>query len=294
MHRIELARIKFSWHGSTSSGLDACAMEELVHIQKVITLLASEVWKAANPNRQRLPKGFQEATLFSVRTAEPRSMAISLERRALGLPALSDSGDPLSESFELLHATLAAANKSLPLPSTASHAAVSEIAKLGTHLPTGAEFQVQAPGRQYVPVLANTRDWLHTQLPTSRHETVTISGSVLEVDVRQKRCQVWNSDGKTVVEFTDEHEAQLLAALRDHDATTISVKGEGVLDTNGYRITKVSQITLNNTGAQTTNFENQDIHRMLKEIVKSVPDEAWESLPTDLSARHDHYIYGAD
>ena len=96
------------------------------------------------------------------------------------------------------------------------------------------------------------------------------------------------------MEFTDEHEAQVLAALRDHDSTTISVKGEGVLDMDGSRLTKASQITLNNTDSQTTNFENQDIHRKLEEIVASVPDEAWESLPTDLSARHDHYIYGVD
>lgn len=294
MHQIELARIKFSWHKSTSPGLDACAMEELVHLQRVITLLASEIWKAANPNRHRLPKDFQKATLFSVRTVPTGSTAIPLVRRDLGLSALFDNRNPLSESFELLHATLAAANKSLPLPPAASHAAVSEIAKLGTCLPTGAEFQVQVPGQQYVPVSANTRHWLHTQLPTPRYEAVTVSGNVLEVDVRQKRCQVWNGDGKTVVEFTDEHETQILAALRDHDATTISVKGEGVLDTDGYRITKVSQITLNDTGSQTTNFENQDIHRILEEIVKSVPDEAWESLPTDLSARHDHYIYGVD
>ena len=294
MHQNELARIRFSWHGSTSPGLDACGMDELVHLQRVTTLLASEVWKAANPNRQRLPNGFKETTLFSVRTVETGSTVIPLERRDLGLPALFDSGDPLSESFELLYETLAAANKSLPLPSIVSHAAVLEIAKLGTNLPTGAEFQFQAPGRQYVPVSANTRDWLHTQLPTPHHGAVTVSGNVLEVDVRQKRCQVWNGDGKTVVEFTDEHEEQILAALRDHESTTISVKGEGVLDTDGSRFTKVSQITLNNTGSKITDFENQDIHRTLEEIIDSVPDEAWKNVPSDLSARHDHYIYGFD
>ena len=294
MHQNELARIRFSLHGSASSGLDACAMDELVHLQRVITLLASEVWKAANPNQQRLPKGFQETTLFSIRTVEMGSTAIPLERRDLGPPALFDSGSPLSKSFELLHETLAAANKNLPLPPAASLAAVSEIAKLGTHLPTGAGFQLQAPGRQYVPVSANTRDWLHTQLPTPHHKAVTVSGNVLAVDVRQKRCQVWNGEGKTVVEFTDEHEAQVLAALGDHDSTTISVKGKGVLGTDGSHRVKVSQITLNKKEFQRSNFKDQDIHRQLESIVESVPGDAWESVPSDLSARHGYYIYGAD
>ena len=245
MHQHELARIRFSWPGSTSPSLDACAMNELAHLQKVITLLASEVWKAANPNRQRLPKGFQEATLFSIRTVETGSTAIPLERRDLGLPAMFDSGDPLLDSFERLHETLAAANKRLPLPPAVPHTAVSQIAKLGTYLPTGAGFQLQAPGREYVPVSANTRDWLHTQLPTPHHEAVTVSGNILEVDVRQKRCQVWNDEGKTVVEFTDKHEAQVLAALSNHESTTISVKGEEVLNTDGSHLVKASQTTLN-------------------------------------------------
>ena len=294
MHQNELARIRFSWQGSTSPGLDACAMAELVHLQRVISLLASEVWKAANPNRQGLPKGFHATTLFAIRTVETESTVIPLERQDLELPALFDSGDPLPESFELLHETLAAASKRLPLPPAASHAAVSQIAKLGMHLPTGAGFQLQAPGREYVPVSSNTRDWLHTQLPALHHEAVTVSGNVLEVDVRQKRCQVWNDEGTTVVEFSDEHEAQVLAALSDHDSTTISVKGKEVLDIDGAHRVKASQTTINNDEFQRFNFKDKDIYGQLEAIVKSIPDDAWESVPSDLSARHDYHIYGAD
>jgi hypothetical protein len=30
----------------------------------------------------------------------------------------------------------------------------------------------------------------------------------------------------------------------------------------------------------------------IRDIVERVPAEAWESVPTDLSEQHDHYIYG--
>ena len=30
----------------------------------------------------------------------------------------------------------------------------------------------------------------------------------------------------------------------------------------------------------------------IAEITAGVPDEVWETLPTDLSAQHDHYLYG--
>ena len=34
------------------------------------------------------------------------------------------------------------------------------------------------------------------------------------------------------------------------------------------------------------------IWEVFQEISAGVPDKVWESLPTDLSEQHDHYIYG--
>ncbi|MBC6473629.1 MAG: DUF2281 domain-containing protein [Hormoscilla sp. GM102CHS1] len=30
----------------------------------------------------------------------------------------------------------------------------------------------------------------------------------------------------------------------------------------------------------------------IREIVKDVPDEVWDSMPTDGALQHDHYLYG--
>jgi len=32
---------------------------------------------------------------------------------------------------------------------------------------------------------------------------------------------------------------------------------------------------------------------VIQDIVKDVPDEVWERLPTDGSEQHDHYLYGS-
>lgn len=34
------------------------------------------------------------------------------------------------------------------------------------------------------------------------------------------------------------------------------------------------------------------IWQEILELTADVPDEVWDALPTDLSAQHDHYIYG--
>ncbi|MCY4522170.1 MAG: hypothetical protein OXC13_15510 [Caldilineaceae bacterium] len=294
MHQDELARVRFSWSGSLSPGLDAHAMDELVHLQKVITLLASEVWKAANPAKPRLPRGFKESTLFSIRAIETEHTEVPIARRHNSHPLLLDSMDRLSDSFGLLHGTLSAANQSRPLPSNTPLTVLPEIAKLGTHLAAETDFHLQTPGQQYVAVSDDTRKGLSRHLPAPSHHTVTVSGNVLEVDVRQGRCQIWDGDSKIVMEFRDEHEAQVLAALNDHDSTTISVEGEETFGIDGYHLAKVDRITFNKNGAQNIEVENQDIHSTIEEIVNSIPDDAWESLPSDLSARHDHYIYGVD
>ncbi len=37
----------------------------------------------------------------------------------------------------------------------------------------------------------------------------------------------------------------------------------------------------------------QKIWEKIDEIMQSVPEEAWEGMPTDGSLNHDHYLYGA-
>ena len=38
--------------------------------------------------------------------------------------------------------------------------------------------------------------------------------------------------------------------------------------------------------------ERKPIWEVFQELSASVPAEVWDSLPTDLSEQHDHYIYG--
>lgn len=37
---------------------------------------------------------------------------------------------------------------------------------------------------------------------------------------------------------------------------------------------------------------HKPIWEVIQEISATVPDEVWDTVPTDLAAQHDHYIYG--
>lgn len=43
---------------------------------------------------------------------------------------------------------------------------------------------------------------------------------------------------------------------------------------------------------ETSSPRHKPIWEEIAEISARVSDEAWDDLPTDLSAQHDHYIYG--
>ncbi len=38
--------------------------------------------------------------------------------------------------------------------------------------------------------------------------------------------------------------------------------------------------------------QKQTIGEKIQEIIKDVPDEVWERMPTDGAEQHDHYLYG--
>jgi Arc/MetJ-type ribon-helix-helix transcriptional regulator len=45
-------------------------------------------------------------------------------------------------------------------------------------------------------------------------------------------------------------------------------------------------------GLDAAGAAHKPIWEEIQEISARVPDEVWDALPTDLSAEHDHYIYG--
>jgi len=46
------------------------------------------------------------------------------------------------------------------------------------------------------------------------------------------------------------------------------------------------------TGEEPPATAHKPIWEVIEEENRSIPPEVWDSLPTDLSEQHDHYIYG--
>lgn len=95
--------------------------------------------------------------------------------------------------------------------------------------------------------------------------------------------------------FSPEQEAVDLEALRDHHTLRLRVKGVGECSTHDNHLKRHSSFDLVTVaGGVERAFDPtaKPIREILSELGASIPIEAWDELPKDLSTRVDEVLYG--
>ena len=125
---------------------------------------------------------------------------------------------------------------------------------------------------------------------------VDIVGSVYLINVERRELKLRTDDGFRVpVTFTDEQENRVIAALQMRRQVNLKISGLGEFRADGAlkRIVNVE-----NFGSSPKSREippgTPTIGEVIDAIIAETLPEAWEGVPTDLSHRHDFYIYGVD
>ena len=84
--------------------------------------------------------------------------------------------------------------------------------------------------------------------------------------------------------------------MKEHGAVKMKLSGYGEFSSNGAlkKIRKVEHSEL--IGVEDSNYDPEApaIVDQIAAIFESVSDEEWDRVPADLSARHDHYLYGSE
>ena len=141
----------------------------------------------------------------------------------------------------------------------------------------------------------------HARQPSqpSENGTVELHGQVVQLDLTLSACQVKTHDGTCVtVDFADNQRGEALAAISDYENKRIEVRGRGEFDASG-NLKRVPRPDLmyarqirrpRDPNAPTIH----DLMDKLDALFSDIPEEEWDKLPTDLSERHDYYIYGVE
>jgi len=300
----EVVRLHFKGERFRDHALDLSALSELSQFQKLVAETAKTLWRAANPDRERLPKHFEQRTRLCLRKIDEGSAIAPLEV-FLEEPDQSqmdlwekEPQEPaeVGEAVEMVYGVFDAIERNQPLPDRFPKRLVSEYTKWGQTL-ADDEIVEFTPSDRTEParLTLEHRRRLETYAETPYEDAVDIEGEVFEADVRQRRFQLWIGDSNAVaVSFDEQQEDSVTTALKEHRSLRLRVIGRAELSPDGQmlRITNVQSLDIVKPQVSEFDSGSPPIEDILSAIASEVPQEEWDNLPLDLTDDLDHYLYG--
>lgn len=294
----EVVRLAFKGQRFRDHALDLSALTELSNFQRVVAETAKALWRASHPDRERLPKRFEDRTRLCLRRIEEGSAVTPLEVY-IEEPQEPELFEPepveINQAVELAHKVFQAVERDEPLPENFPKALVAEYGRLGQELADDEAIELIPKGREAARLTPISRSRLVAFLEFPHESKVDVTGEVLEADVRQGRFQLWVDEktGITVV-FSPEQEYEVTNALRDHRTLRLQVRGRGEVSPQGkvLRIVQVEELQVQRVGEAPYDRTARPIEAVLSDLAREIPEEDWKRLPADLTDNLDHYLYG--
>ena len=293
----EVVRLTFKGERFRDHALDLRALSELSQFQKMVAETAKTFWRAANPNRERLPSNFEERVRLCLRKIEDGSATAPLEvfiKKQDQTTLWEPEPVEINEAVELTREVFESLGSDAPLPERFPRALLPEYAKWGQDLGDDEIVEMRVSEKKPVYLTSVHRQKLEKLVETPHEDRVEISGEVFEADVKKGRFQLWSiEDTAVTVGFTPEQEDQVTTALKEHKTARMFVKGSGEYSSQGelLRVLQVDELSLT-TSEIHYDKSTRPIEDVLEELAKEIPREEWDKLPNDLCDNLDYYLYG--
>jgi len=295
---IEVVQLAFEGDRFHDHALDLSAIGELGQFQQLVAETAKSLWRAANPDRERLPKRFEDRIRLCLRRVDEGSAVAPLEvyvEQPEGPELFEPEPQEVIEAVDLAYRVLRAAELDEPLPESLPRALVGYYAHLGQGLGTDEAMRVAPIGKLPARITQASRSRLAALCEVPHEDQVEMLGEVLEADVRQGRFQLWTDEHTCVsVAFSPDQECEVTGALREHHTLRLQVRGRCEFSPQGkpLRVTQVGEIALVPAGLVPYDPEARPIEDIMLELAAAVPVEEWDQLPPNLTDDIDHYVYG--
>lgn len=295
----EVVRLRFKGERFRDHALDLSALGDLSQFQKMVAETAKVLWRAANPDRDRLPRHFEQRTRLCLRTIEDGSATAPLEvyMEDEETPDMFDSAEPVevNEAIGLAYEVFEALEKGDTLPDRLPRSLIPEYAKFGQTLGQEEEIEISPPEREPVHLTLVSKERLTEYVEKAYEADVDVTGQVLEADVKRQRFQLWLDDAtKATVCFTAQQEDEVTTALKEHQHRNMHVKGWGQYSSAGklLQVTRIDEMKLFPAGESSFDMTATPIEEVLQDLANVIPEEDWDALPADLTDDLDHYLYG--
>lgn len=261
---------------------------------------AKELWRGHHPDRQRLPRNFEDSLCLKFYRIQEGSVAIPIFREVEAVTQQElfefNQPDELDQAVTLVTEAIIAVGSDQPLPDALPKNVLPLFDAYGRTLREDESFELQPYGSSrrasYTP---RSRESLLKFCAEGYTDRIDLVGEVRVADLAG-RFELRLDDGTRVpARFSPEQEALVTEALRDHASRRLRVRGTAEFHPDGKikGIPAVPDLLIQPAGESPFDPTARPIWEEFAEIGASVPPEEWARLPRDLAKNHEHYLYGA-
>lgn len=299
--RYPITTQKFNGARFEDHGLDLDVLQELIAYKALLIETAKALWRAKNPNRQRLKKNFEDSVRLKFYELGPGSVAVPIEREYEVADSVLNFGhqpDELDEAAVLIDEAIRATAEDRMLPQEFPKNVIPLFENLGKSIQEDESIEFLPPsergGSTAVYTLAVRRRLL-ARMVDEYSDRVTIIGEVRRASIDGNRFSVRQDDGVTIEgRFQPDQETMITEALHEHSSCRVEVIGNGTFGSDGVlkRIDEVDGLVVRRLNEMTYDPSARPIWEIVEELGKSIPDTEWDKLPLDASVNLDRYLYG--
>ena len=280
--------------------LDIDILSELQTYKKLIIETAKEEWKRRNPERKNLPKGFEENIHLGFHEVCDGSCAVPIERLSEVDDAATETyrEDEVDAAAEIIDQTLIAARDDMPFPERLSARIIPLFEEWGKTLAPNEGIDVAGHNDKRPRFDTAIRACILHRKKDRYEDTVECVGEIRSVELKTREggsFTILLENGESILGvFTNEQEASITEALQQHLQVRLNIVGVGEFAASGHlrKILRVDQLEELSIGETPFDPDAPPIWETIAAIGRSIPEEAWDNVPTDLAANLHHYLYG--
>lgn len=296
-----LTTLSFKGPSFEDHGIELNVLAELIQYKRILIETAKELWRKRHPERERLPKGFEETVRIKFYEICASSAAVPLyseiEHEDNQMLFDFEAEDELYDAAELIESGFDSINSEDPLPEEFPKNVVPLFDNFGKTLREDDYIQSQSSKRDKpANYTQNTRERLINLVDHDYEDVVDILGEIRLADLDGLNFAIRMDDGSKVIgKFNQEHEPLIIEALRNHEMCRLHLKGLANFsfkDAVIKKIVRIDQIEIKPIEREELDLATKPLWEVVSEIGAEIKQEDWDRFPSDFSKNVDQYLYG--
>jgi hypothetical protein len=281
-------------------GLDLDVLPDLFAYKQLLVETAKALWRRGHPDRERLPKKFEDRLTLKFFTIEKGSAAVPIMREFEDEDQADfwkkQPADELDTAVELVSAAIVAADNGQPLPEELPRNIIPLFGDYGKGLREDESVELKSERtRIAASYTRNSQRELLARAMSVYTDVVEFTGEVRAVDLGGTFTLKLDDGSRIPGRFSADQETVVTEALQEHASRRLRVNGVAEFHPSGEikGIVKVKDLTIQPAGELAFNSEARPIWDVVAELGAQIPVKEWAKVPSDAARNLEHYLYGA-